>query len=691
MKKTFLTLILGLFIFVTLCSAQEDRNTNFSSKNGQSLEESTDKVLSILEVAKNKQIKIEKTAEQLAEEKKEIELKKNELVVKKSESLTEDSAIKKQLKLLDQQSQLVEAKAMAIEERIEATEKVMAIIEQKIQLINREDLTLKYVISESRRIRKALIKDQKEKATLIGEIPLIKMEIEAIEKEMVAQKILIELKAKMKNEINDSLKANELRLETAQSEIDLINERISFVDVQIEIEKNYINILWEKRLDILKSQLFLPRKYAVDLLDVASLIFLFIGILFMFLNRHKVIIGENQSEKKISLVDLLKKSVVVIVLYFGGYFIISFGGYHELAKYLTYRIILIIFVTMILMSIYHVMKILFCKIVASGKEGSEERIIIKTFLDIVRTLFGWGFFFGGLFLVVDILGLRYEATGFIVEASQKPFFVLGNVKLSVWLLFKTLIILWIFIAGAKFLDGFLRKNVYKRMHLDESVQYTFSVTIKYVMLIIGFLVGLSAMGVELATLTVFAGTIGIGIGFGLQDIAKNFISGLVMLIERPVKVGDYVEVSDLPGKVRAIKARCTIVDTFDNISVIVPNSDFINQKVINWSYSDKVTRVKLSVGVAYGSDTELVRASLLEMAKSHGKVLRKPEPYVWFEEFGDSSLLFKLFIWTNDPENRFTLKSDLHYMIDKIFRERKITIAFPQTDIHFKSSDVSFK
>ena len=188
-------------------------------------------------------------------------------------------------------------------------------------------------------------------------------------------------------------------------------------------------------------------------------------------------------------------------------------------------------------------------------------------------------------------------------------------------------------------------------------------------------------------LTVFAGTIGIGIGFGLQDIAKNFISGLVMLVERPVKVGDYIEVGGLPGKVKAIKGRSTVVDTFDNISVIVPNAEFMNQKIINWSYSDKVTRVKISVGVAYGSDTELVRDSLMEAAKSHGRVLRNPEPYVWFEEFGDSSLNFKLHIWTNEPQNRFGLKSDLHYMIDKIFRERKITIAFPQRDIHLIPSD----
>jgi small-conductance mechanosensitive channel len=249
----------------------------------------------------------------------------------------------------------------------------------------------------------------------------------------------------------------------------------------------------------------------------------------------------------------------------------------------------------------------------------------------------------------------------------------------------------VFIAGANLLDGFLRKNVYERVHLDESVQYTFSVTIKYIMLIIGVMIGLAALGVELAALTVFAGTIGIGIGFGLQDIAKNFISGLVMLVERPVKVGDYIEVSGLPGKVKAIKARSTIVDTFDNISVIVPNAEFMNQQVINWSYSDKITRLKLPVGVAYGTDPELVKATLLDAAKSHPDVLKIPEPYVWFTEFGNSSLNFELYIWTNEPNNRFTLKSHINFEINKFFKAAGIKIPFPQRDIHFKSTDVPLK
>jgi len=164
-----------------------------------------------------------------------------------------------------------------------------------------------------------------------------------------------------------------------------------------------------------------------------------------------------------------------------------------------------------------------------------------------------------------------------------------------------------------------------------------------------------------------------------------------MLIERPVKVGDYIEVSGLPGKVRAIKARSTIVDTFDNISVIVPNAEFMSQQVINWSYSDKITRLKLSVGVAYGTDPELAKNTLLAAAKNNPDVLKRPEPYVWFTSFGDSSLNFELYVWTDDPNKRFTIKSHINFEINRLFKEKDIKIPFPQRDLHFKSSDVPLK
>ena len=689
MKKTILALMLAMFFCAAIALSQEETKTD------KPKEEQTDTVLTTLEAAKSGQVKIEKTAEELAEEKASIETQKTVLVTNGSGTSTADPAVKKQLKLLDQQRQLVEAKEMAIEERIEATEKTIAIIEQKMQIIDNEDLTLRDIIHESRVMRKALRADKKEKAFLESRIPLINMEIKAKEKELAAQKILLDLKEEDKNAIKESIKASEVRLESAHTEVALVNERITFIEVQIEIEKDYLNILWEKRLDILQKTLLIPKVYSFYPVDAAILIVLFIGLLFRSLARRRSGEGEIQEEGKVSyagfLVKSLKKTLWVGVVFSGFYFVLSLIGYHQLVMYLTYKAALIVAVALIISSVQHLIKLLFQKIISAGEEGSKERIMIKAFLDMASTLVGWALFLLGSFLVVEIMGVRHETIELVLQAAQKPFFTLGNIELSVWLILKALIILWVFIVGSNLLDGFLRKNVYGRVHLDESVQYTFSVTIKYIMLIMGVLIGLSSLGVQLATLTVFAGTLGIGIGFGLQDIAKNFISGLVMLVERPVKVGDYIEVKGLPGKVKDINARSTIVNTFDNISVIVPNSEFMNQQVVNWSYSDKITRLKLSVGVAYGTDPELVKEALLEAGKSHPDVMKRPEPYVWFTEFGDSSLNFELYVWTEDPNNRFTMKSQINFAINRIFKEKGIKIPFPQRDIHFRSSDVPLK
>ena len=685
-------MLAALFI-ASAASSQEEPKTNIETKTAAApQEEPKDAVLTTLEEAKSGQVKIEKTPEQLAEEKIEIETQKAVLVTNGSGTKSETPEVKKQLKLLEQQRQLVEAKEMAIEERIEATEKTIAIIEQKMQIIGNEDLTLREIIYESRVMRKDLSEDEREKASLEEQVPLVNIEIKAIEKELAAQKILLDLKEEDKNATKDSIKMSEVRLESAQMEVSLINERITFIKVQIEIEKDYLNILWEKRLDVLQKTLLKPGAYSFYPIDAVLLLVLFICLLFKITIKRKFEGKEVPKEGQIFYagisVSVLKKILFVSTVFSGFYFVLSFVGYHQLLMYLTYRAGLITAVALVFTGVQRLVKMLFNKIVSSGQEGSKERLMIKAFLDMAATLVGWGLFLVGGFLVVEIMGVRHETIEFVFQAAQKPFFALGNVELSAWLIFKALIILWVFIVGSNLLDGFLRKNVYGRIHLDESVQYTFSVTIKYLMLVIGVLIGLSALGVRLATLTVFAGTLGIGIGFGLQDIAKNFISGLVMLVERPVKVGDYIEVKGLPGKVKAIKARSTIVNTFDNISVIVPNSEFMNQQVVNWSYSDKITRLKLSVGVAYGTDPELVKAALLEAGKSHPDVMRRPEPYVWFTEFGESSLNFELYVWTEDPNNRFAIKSQINFEINRLFKEKAIKIPFPQRDIHFKSNDV---
>jgi small-conductance mechanosensitive channel len=182
------------------------------------------------------------------------------------------------------------------------------------------------------------------------------------------------------------------------------------------------------------------------------------------------------------------------------------------------------------------------------------------------------------------------------------------------------------------------------------------------------------------------GLLSVGIGFGLQHVASNFVSGLIILFERPIKIGDRITIGDVWGDVVNISLRATLIRTVDNISIIVPNSEFITSRVINWSHRDPKVRVHIPVGVAYGSDVPLVIKSLLEVAKNHPEVMKDPAPKVWFAEFGDSSLNFELLIWTLDPKKRPDVLSELNRGIDDIFRKNKIEIPFPQRDLHVRSS-----
>jgi small-conductance mechanosensitive channel len=188
--------------------------------------------------------------------------------------------------------------------------------------------------------------------------------------------------------------------------------------------------------------------------------------------------------------------------------------------------------------------------------------------------------------------------------------------------------------------------------------------------------------------TLAGGALAIGIGFGSQNILNNFISGLILLAERPIKVGDLIEVEGTFGQVERIGARSTSVKTFDNFHIIVPNSSFLESKVVNWTHTDKLVRISLVVGVAYGSPVRRVEEVLLEVVGEHERTVVPPDPVVLFEDFGDSALVFRALFWIvmNRPMDQRKVLSDLRYRVDDRFREEGITIAFPQRDVHLDTT-----
>ncbi|MGB3238568.1 MAG: mechanosensitive ion channel domain-containing protein [Geitlerinemataceae cyanobacterium] len=242
--------------------------------------------------------------------------------------------------------------------------------------------------------------------------------------------------------------------------------------------------------------------------------------------------------------------------------------------------------------------------------------------------------------------------------------------------------LWFVVKG---LTHLLTQRILRFAGLDRGVQNTVGLLTQYGLLCLGLLILFQSWGIDIASLTIIVSAFGLGIGFGLQNVASNFISGLIITFDRPIKVGDFLQVGELVGTVERIGSRSTEIVTIDQVSIIVPNSRFVDGEVINWSYGSPVSRLQVPVGIAYGSPITLVRKALLEAAKSHREVLRYPAPQVWLHEFGDHALHFELFVWIREPSHQFKIKSDLNYCIEASLRRYKIEIPFPQQDLHVRS------
>ena len=232
---------------------------------------------------------------------------------------------------------------------------------------------------------------------------------------------------------------------------------------------------------------------------------------------------------------------------------------------------------------------------------------------------------------------------------------------------------------------FLVNRLLAQSGLDRSLQYAIAQIVSNIVLVVGIFFVLENTGIHLAALTVFAGAVGVGVGFGLQNIASNFISGLVILAERPITVGDRVEVAGIAGQVEHIRARSTVIRTNDNIMMIVPNTKFIDSPVTNWTYTDRRVRFRIPVGVAYGSDIAKVRETLLAVGRENPNTLREPAPSVFLKGFGDNAIDFELVVWSSEMSARPSrYRSDLNFAIVEKFREAKIEMPFPQRDLHVR-------
>lgn len=257
-----------------------------------------------------------------------------------------------------------------------------------------------------------------------------------------------------------------------------------------------------------------------------------------------------------------------------------------------------------------------------------------------------------------------------------------NFNITVYNLFATILILLITRIVIGIIHKVFKKKIYSNQNIELGKSHSIYQLIKYLLWVMAIVFSLETIGIKITFLLAGSAALMVGLGLGLQQVFKDVVSGLFLLFEGHLKLNDIVELDDEVGKIKEINFRTTKIETRDNIILVIPNSKFIDNNVINWSHIHKLTRFYVQVGTAYGSDVELINKVLIECAKNHDDISISPKPFVRFKDFGESSLDFQLFFWTDRSFEVENIKSDLRFAIDKKFREHKIQIPFPQRDVH---------
>ena len=279
-----------------------------------------------------------------------------------------------------------------------------------------------------------------------------------------------------------------------------------------------------------------------------------------------------------------------------------------------------------------------------------------------------------------------ELFNYLKEILNYQLFTVNETAITVSSIFIFLILITLFIILGIVVRRMLTQRVLKRLKVDAGTSYTLSRISQYLVITVGVLVSFNFVGINLSSLTVIFGLLSVGIGFGLQNVTSNFISGLIILFERPISVGDRVMVNDIEGDVMEINIRSTTVRTVNNISIIVPNSAFVSEDVVYYSHGDPTYRLDVNVGVSYDSDLDDVLKALREVADHNENVMRRPEPEVHLAEFGDSAWNMQLRAWVADVKHYASVRNELNQAIVHKFREYGIEIPFPQRDLHLRSS-----
>ena len=269
-------------------------------------------------------------------------------------------------------------------------------------------------------------------------------------------------------------------------------------------------------------------------------------------------------------------------------------------------------------------------------------------------------------------------------------FKIGPLAITPVFVIKAVVFVFLLVTISHWVQRLLLGRVVQHLHISDAQKFALGRFTTYLLFVGGLFIGLQSLGVNLSSLVVFGGAVGVGVGLGLQNVVSNFVAGLILLVEQPIRIGDRIETKATQGDVVKIAARSTWVRTNDNVIIIVPNNEFINNAVTNWTANDPKVRVHVPVGVGYDSDPERIREILLDAAKGHQDVLEDPEPKVVLMGYGDNSVDFELLVWTaSRSHSPVGLRSDLYFALFKTFKARGVELPYPQRDLHLRSSDIA--
>jgi small-conductance mechanosensitive channel len=382
----------------------------------------------------------------------------------------------------------------------------------------------------------------------------------------------------------------------------------------------------------------------------------------------------------------IRVGIRVSVIFLGISLIANILGYVTLSEILITKTLNSIFAAVILVTAFITLNALL-DILVLTKTAKKIRVV-KNYPEKIKRTTGKIIRYAFIVWWITIFLLNFEILLPVEDYFSELFtreWAIGTFSISiadVVLFFATI---WISVLLARLIRFFLEGDVLSRMTLPRGVPGAISAIVKYIIVGFGIVVAFSAAGLDLDKFALLAGALGVGIGFGLQDLVRNFISGLILIFERPIQVGDAVQIDNLSGRVRQIGIRSSIVKTWEGAEVIVPNGQLISNKLINWTMTDQLRRIDIKVGVSYSTDVALVMKTLLNCAKDNEQILNSPAPYVLFNDFADSYLEFELRCWTSNYPDWIFIRSDIRVAIDEAFDKEGITIPFPQRDLHIIS------